>query len=63
MITWDIKIGDVIDCFDPNFSYEISHYRPVTETRGLDFDPTPFTEVGQVKLKTGRYTMCPHNSK
>lgn len=56
MIKWDIKIGDKIEYFDPNLSYELTHYRPITETQGLDFDPTPFCEVGALKLKTGRYT-------
>jgi hypothetical protein len=37
-------------------SYEITGYRPINETEGLDFDPTPFIEVGQVYQRTGRYT-------
>ena len=37
-------------------SKEIKENRPINETEGLDFDPTPFIEVGQVYQRTGRYT-------
>lgn len=58
MIKWDVKLGDPIEYFDPNLSYEITGYRPITEDKGLDFDVTPFIEAGQIKIKTNRY--CPH---
>lgn len=53
---WDVILEDEIHYFDPELSYEITGYRPINETEGLDFDPTPFIEVGQVYQRTGRYT-------
>lgn len=53
---WDVKIGDVITYFDPELSYEITGYRPLTKDKGLDFDPTPFCEVGRKYVETGSYT-------
>lgn len=38
-IKWDVKIGDHIEYFDPYLSYEITGYRPINDTEGLDFDP------------------------
>lgn len=35
------------DFFDPALSYEITKYRPITQTQGLEFDPEPFTEIGR----------------
>ena len=52
---WDVKIGDEIEYFDKRLSYEITGYRPITETEGLDFDPKPFTESRDIFLKTGHY--------
>ena len=52
---WDVKIGDEIDHFDPELSYQISGYRPVTMTKGLDFDPLPFSEAGRIYEETGHY--------
>ena len=31
---WDVKIGDPIEFFDKRLSYEITGYRPITETEG-----------------------------
>lgn len=53
---WDFKIGDTIDYFDPFKSYEISHYRPINDTDGLDFKPEWFQESGARKLKTNKYS-------
>ena len=33
---WDVKIGDQIDFFDHSLSYELTGYRPITETEGED---------------------------
>ena len=55
---WDIKIGDTIEYFDPELSYEITGYRPITQTKGLDFNPEWFIETRKEFEKTGKY--CPH---
>ena len=54
-IQWDVKIGDPIEYFDANLSYEITGYRPITETKGLDFDPDWFTETRETYRRTGHY--------
>ena len=55
---WDVKIGDAVDYFDPTLSYELTGYRPIDETHGLDFKPEWFTETRDTYKKTGRY--CPY---
>ena len=52
---WDVKIGDPVPYFDKRLSYELTGYRPITETEGLDFDPSWFTEARNTFLKTERY--------
>lgn len=52
---WDVKIGDPIPHFDKRLSYEVTGYKPITETEGLDFDPSWFTEARETFLKTERY--------
>lgn len=52
---WDVKIDDEIKYFDKRLSYEITGYRPITETEGLDFNPKWFTEARDTFLKTGHY--------
>jgi hypothetical protein len=32
-------------------------------TKGLDFDPTPFCEMGNIYNSTGRYTNFPEGTK
>lgn len=53
---WDVKIGDPIEYFDKRLSYEITGYKPINETKGLDFNPSWFTEARDNKIKTGHYT-------
>lgn len=53
---WDVKIGDPIYYFDPELSYELTGYRPITKDKGLDFDPTAFTEAAAHYKKYGKYT-------
>lgn len=53
---WDVKIGDPIEYFDPELSYELTGYRPITANRGLDFDPKLFTVAADTYRRTGRYT-------
>ena len=60
---WDVKIGDPIEFFDKRLSYEITGYRPITETQGLDFNPEWFLEARNEKLKTGHYTSYYFGSK
>lgn len=54
---WDVKKDEPIEVFDPNLSYERTGYRPITETKGLDFNPRWFTETREIYQKTGHY--CP----
>lgn len=60
---WDVPLNENIIYFDPELSYEITGYRPITMTQGLDFDPTPFKEVGDIFDRTGKYTEYPRNCK
>lgn len=60
---WDYIIGDEINFFDPTCSYELTGYRPISETEGLDFDPAPFSETGRIFNETGHYTEYPKGSK
>lgn len=60
---WDVKIVDTIEYFDKRLSYEITGYRPITETEGLDFNPSWFTEARDEKIKTGHYTSYYFGSK
>jgi hypothetical protein len=39
---WDVKKEDKISYFDPELSYELTGYRPITKTKGLDFNPEWF---------------------
>ena len=41
---WDVPITEEIKYFDPELSYELTGYRPITMEKGLDFDPEPFRE-------------------
>lgn len=60
---WDVLLDDEIKYFDPLLSYELTGYRPINETDGLDFDPDPFREVGQTYERTGKYTAHRKGSK
>lgn len=60
---WDVILEDEIKYFDPELSYELTGYRPITMTEGLDFDPEPFREVGQTFERTGKYTSHRKGSK
>ena len=52
---WDVTKDMKIECFDPTLSYELTGYRPIDETHGLDFDPSWFTELRETFLRTGKY--------
>lgn len=60
---WDVLADEEIHYFDPELSYEITGYRPITETEGLDFDPLPFSAVGKLYEDTGSYTDYPPGYK
>lgn len=62
-LEWDVKIEDTIEYFDKRLSYEITGYRPITETEGLDFNPQWFTESRDTFLKTGHYCSFYFGSK
>lgn len=62
-IKWDVPKDQVIEYFDPVLSYELTKYRPIDEERGLDFDPTWFTEARDTKLATGKYCAYPPRTK
>lgn len=53
---WDVKIGDPIYYFDPELSYELTGYRPITKDKGLDFDPKLFTKAADSYKANKRYT-------
>ena len=61
--TWDVPLGQDIKFFDPTLSYEITGYRPITETEGLDFNPDWFTEARDTFRRTGHYCSFRFNSK
>ena len=55
---WDFPSSVEIQFFDPLYSYEITGYRPINETKGLDFNPEWFIETRKVYEQTGKY--CTH---
>lgn len=60
---WDVRIGDPIEFFDKRLSYELTGYKPITETQGLDFRPEWFTESRETFLRTGHYCSYMFGSK
>lgn len=60
---WDVKIGDPIKYFDANLSYELTGYKPLNATKGLDFDPSWFTETRDTFNRTGHYCGYRYGSK
>ena len=58
---WDVKLGDPVEYFDPELSYEITGYRPITKTKGLDFNPEWFIETRKYYETHNKY--CPHLPK
>ena len=55
---WDFPLSVDIQFFDPLYSYELTGYRPINETQGLDFDPNWFIETRKTFEQTGQY--CTH---
>lgn len=60
---WDVSINDPIPYFDSSLSYELTGYKPIDKTHGLDFDPDWFREAAITKQLTGHYCQFPRNSK
>ena len=60
---WDVPITEEILYFDPELSYELTGYRPITMEKGLDFDPEPFREMAHIYETTGSYTKFPEGTK
>lgn len=58
---WDVRNEDTIEYFDPELSYEITGYRPITKTKGLDFNPEWFIETRKYYETHNKY--CPHLPK
>ena len=52
---WDVPLDTPIEYFDPTLSYEITGYRPINKTQGLDFKPEWFTVARDNKKQTGHY--------
>lgn len=60
---WDFTVNDTVTYFDANKSYEITGYKPINKTQGLDFNPDWFTETREIFLRTGHYCQYPRNTK
>lgn len=60
---WDYTIDDEIKFFDVDQSYELTGYRPINDTMGLNFDPDWFTEARDTFKRNGHYCQFPRNSK
>jgi len=60
---WDFPSSVEIQFFDPLYSYEITGYKPINETKGLDFDPNWFIETRKVYEQTGKYCTYLFGSK
>lgn len=60
---WDFKIGSPIEYFDPTKTYELSKYKPIDSTHGLDFKPEWFIETRETFIRTGHYCEFRFGSK
>lgn len=60
---WDVPIEQDIPFFDPSLSYELTGYRPINDTEGLDFDPNWFIETRETFNRTGHYCEAQFGSK
>lgn len=60
---WDVSISDNIDFFDSRLSYELTGYKPINKTKGLDFNPDWFTETAITYNNTGHYCQFAVGSK
>ena len=60
---WDVGKDDNVSFFDPTLSYEITGYKPINKTQGLDFNPNWFTEARDTFKRTGHYTQFHQGTK
>lgn len=60
---WDVPKGAPIEFFDPELSYELSGYKPINKTEGLDFKPEWFTKARDTYMETGKYCAYLYGSK
>ena len=60
---WDVPITETIEYFDPELSYELTGYRPITMEKGLDFNPDLFRDRANIYNTTGNYTDFPPGCK
>ena len=60
---WDVPITEEIKYFDPELSYELTGYRPITMEKGLDFEPDLFRERAITYDRTHKYTEYPAGTK
>ena len=60
---WDFPIDSEIKFFDRSLSYELTGYKPIDDTHGLDFNPDWFTEARDVFNRTGHYTQFRRHTK
>ena len=60
---WDVPKDQEIKFFDSRLSYEITGYRPISMTEGLDFNPDDFTEAARTFEEKGEYTEFPYGCK
>lgn len=60
---WDVTLDDDIPFFDPELSYELTGYKPLTAEKGLDFDPNWFIETREQYKITKHYCQFPRKTK
>lgn len=60
---WDVTKDQHISYFDANLSYELTGYKPLTTTKGLDFRPEWFTETRDKFKRTNHYCQYPRGTK
>ena len=60
---WDVKADQPVFFFDANLSYELTGYKPINDTKGLDFNPDWFTEAAITYNNTGHYCQFAVGSK
>ena len=60
---WDVPLGTPITYFDRSLSYELTGYRPIDMTNGLDFKVEWFNEDARTKTNSGKYSTFAPDSK